>query len=130
MWSFDVRQLPPPRTRDAQISDAIGRSGRGPEVEPAPQTLPQPEVQSAEWFTRVFRLEDRIRQGLTDERIDIWRPEGKRVLVTGTARDSAAVSALTARIQRDTDVARADLVAISVEGKRQRFALMVDLASD
>jgi Tfp pilus assembly protein PilN len=96
-------------------------------IEPVPE-LPLPDaVDDVAAFQRVFELEDRIRAQLVDERIDIWRPEGKRVLVTGTARSNTATSDFLRMLGRDAEVERAELVSISVEGERTRFSIFVDL---
>jgi hypothetical protein len=129
-WSFDARALPTPRPQGQASADPASEPLRGAQVEPAPRLPKTLEVPSAEWFVRVFELEDRIRARLTDERIDLWRPEGDRVRVSGSARDPAAVSALMGLIQRDAEVARAELVSIAAQGEHQRFALMVDLVGD
>lgn len=125
MWSLDPQRLPPlarpPRGADASARPQLAI------VEPAPQVPPADDPASVRVFLRVFELEDRIRSGLGQERIDIWRPENGRVLVTGTTPSNAAASAFLRRLQSDESVARADLVSISVEGERMRFAILLDL---
>jgi len=96
-------------------------------IERVPAVPPLAAVDDMAAFQRVFALEDRVRSQLVDERIDIWRPEGKRVFVAGTARDNAATSELLRLLERDREVAQAQLVAISVEGRRMRFGIYRDL---
>jgi hypothetical protein len=91
-------------------------------------SLPPPDsVEALAPFLRVFELEDRIRAQLDDQRIDIWRPEGKRVLVTGTTRNAAATHSFMRLLEADAEVARAELASITVEGSRMRFAILLDL---
>jgi hypothetical protein len=49
------------------------------------------------------------------------------VLVTGTTRNSAATHSFLRLLEADAEVARADLVSISVEGSRMRFSIFLDL---
>lgn len=127
MWSLDPQRLPPLARAPNSSRFAADQAPRLAVIEPVPE-LPLPDaVDDVAAFQRVFELEDRIRAQLVDERIDIWRPEGKRVLVTGTARSNTATSDFLRMLGRDAEVERAELVSISVEGERTRFSIFVDL---
>lgn len=127
MWSLDPRRLPPLVQASNSSRDGAATAPRIAVIEPVPEVPPPASVQDLAALQRVFELEDRIRAQLVDERIDIWRPEGARVLVTGTARSNAATSDFLRLLERDAEVARAELVAISAEGERTRFSIFVDL---
>ncbi|WP_091238085.1 hypothetical protein [Aquimonas voraii] len=127
MWSLDPQRLPPLARLPRGASPDAGARPQLAVIEPAPRVPPAEDPASLRAFLRVFELEDRIRSGLEEERIDIWRPENGRVLVTGTTPSTAAASAFLRRLQGDAVVARADLVSITVEGDRMRFAILLDL---
>lgn len=125
LWSLDPRRLPPiAQNRSPSSGNATAQIAV---IERVPAVPPLAAVDDLAAFQRVFALEDRVRSQLVDERIDIWRPEGKRVFVAGTARDNAATSELLRLLERDREVAHAQLVAISVEGRRMRFGIYLDL---
>ncbi|MBE5316563.1 MAG: hypothetical protein H4O13_14315 [Xanthomonadales bacterium] len=128
MWSLDPQRLPPlVRATDPAMAASSQPALQLAVIEPVGVLPPPDSVEPLASFLRVFELEDRIRAQLDDQRIDIWRPEGKRVLVTGTTRNSAATHSFLRLLEADTEVARAELVSISVEGSRMRFSIFLDL---
>ena len=127
MWSLDPRRLPPIARAPNSSRSGADPAPRLAVIEPVPEVPPPAAVEDVAAFQRMFELEGRIRAQIVDERIDIWRPEGKRVLVTGTARNNAATSDFLRLLERDAEVARAELVAISAEGERTRFSIFLDL---